>query len=127
MAANAAPKFNQPLSEPKPQSAPSKGANRQPRLATIKRVRFSPFEKLMLTIGTLVVTALLVLLVSTKITTNNRQEHLQNLQSTASSLSTSNSDQQQEIDEKTNSSNLKSVASKYSMSDVTNSTRNVSK
>ena len=127
MAANAAPKFNQPISEPKPQSAPSRQLKRTPRFAPLKRVRFSPFEKIMITVGTLVVTALLVLLVSTKITTNNRQEHLQNLQSTATSLSSSNSDQQQEIDEKTNSSNLKSMASKYSMSDVTNSTRNVSK
>lgn len=94
---------------------------------TFKPVAFSKFEYLLTTCCALVICAMMVTLVSSKISVNNSQRHLQDVQSKISQVNNSNISQQQEIGDATSQSSLQKIANKYNLKDSNTNVRNVNK
>lgn len=92
-----------------------------------KPVAFSKFEYLLTTCCALVICAMMVTLVSSKISVNNSQRHLQDVQSKISQVNNSNISQQQEIGDATSQSSLQKIANKYNLKDLNTNVRNVNK
>lgn len=91
------------------------------------KVHWSLFERLLVVVGGVVTLLLTVSLLSTKNTINNRQHHLQNLQTQISKAKSNNTSLQQEIDDLTSQANLKAAARKYGLSDKNSNVRNIDK
>lgn len=117
---NAARKLNIAQPQEKPLASQEPVNHFQP-------VAFSKFEIVLTTFCTLVICAMMVTLVSTKISVNAAQRHYQNVQTKISRVNNSNVSEQQEIDEKTSQSSLKKVAQKYNLKDSNINVRNVNK
>lgn len=92
-----------------------------------KPVAISKFEYLLTTCCALVICVMMITLVSAKISVNNSQRHLQNIQTKISQVNNSNISQQQEIGDATSQSNLQKVADKYKLKDSNTNVRNVNK
>ncbi len=93
----------------------------------VNKVSWSPFERLLVTIGSIISLCLVIILLSTKVTINNQQHHLQDLQGRISKVKNSNTSSQQEIAELTSQSHLKAAAHKYGLSDQNSNVRNINK
>lgn len=93
----------------------------------VQRVAWSPFERLLVGVGSIVTLCLIITLLSTKVTINNQQHHLQDLQTQISKTHSANTSSQQEIAELTSQGHLKTVAHKYGLSDKNSNVRNVNK
>lgn len=90
-------------------------------------VAFSKFEVMLTTICALAICAMMITLVSAKISVNTAQHHYQDLQTKISQVNNSNDSAQQEIDDMTSQSSLKKVAQKYNLKDSNTNVRNVNK
>lgn len=90
-------------------------------------VRWTRFERLLMVVGSAVTLLLIITLLSTKISINNRQHDLQDLQAKVSRVKSNNASDQQEISDLTSQSSLKKVAQKYGLSDKNSNVRNVNK
>ncbi|WP_295730165.1 cell division protein FtsL [uncultured Limosilactobacillus sp.] len=90
-------------------------------------VAISKFEYLLTGCCTLVICAMMISLVSAKISVNNAQRHLQNIQSQISKVNNSNISQQQEIGDLTSQDSLQKIAAKYHLNDSNTNVRNVNK
>lgn len=123
MVSNAA---RQLVEEQQPQQAPIKKAYQQPKISP-SPVRWSKFERILVVTGSLITLGLMISLLSTKISINNQQRHLQDTQTQITKAKSSNTSLQQEIAELTTQSHLKSVAHKYGLSDQNSNVRNVNK
>lgn len=88
-------------------------------------VAISKFETLLTICCALVICTMMITLISAKISVNNSQRHLQNVQTKISQVNNSNISQQQEIGEITSQSNLQKVAEKYNLKDSNTNVRNV--
>jgi cell division protein FtsL len=115
---NVARKLTQPRRVEQPQTRP---------MAQFKPVAISKFEYLLTTCCALVICAMMITLISAKISVNNSQRHLQNVQTKISRVNNSNISQQQEIGDITSQSNLQKVAQKYNLKDSNTNVRNVNK
>ncbi|MCH3927179.1 cell division protein FtsL [Limosilactobacillus sp.] len=93
--------------------------------ANPRAVGWSPFERLLVTVGGVVTLCLVIALLSTKVAINNQQHHLQDLQSQISKVKNANTSSQQEIAELTSQSHLKAAAHKYGLSDRNSNVRNI--
>ncbi|MBB1095245.1 cell division protein FtsL [Limosilactobacillus agrestis] len=123
MVSNAA---RQLVGEQQPQQAPRKKTYQQPQTSP-NPVRWSKFERFLVAVGSLVTLCLMISLLSTKISINNQQRHLQDTQTQIAKAKSSNTSLQQEIAELTTQSHLKSAAHKYGLSDKNSNVRNVNK
>ena len=123
MVSNAA---RQRVGEQQPQQAPRKKTYQQPQTSP-NPVRWSKFERFLVAVGSLVTLCLMISLLSTKISINNQQRHLQDTQTQIAKAKSSNTSLQQEIAELTTQSHLKSAAHKYGLSDKNSNVRNVNK
>lgn len=90
-------------------------------------VRWSRFERLMLVVGSAVTLLLIITLLSTKVSINNRQHELQDLQSRVARVKNNNASDRQEIADLTSQGSLKKIAQKYGLSDKNSNVRNVNK
>ncbi|HJF53584.1 MAG TPA: cell division protein FtsL [Limosilactobacillus coleohominis] len=102
----------------------------QPREATqpqFQPVAISKFEYLLTGCCAFVICAMMISLISAKISVNNSQRHLQNIQTQISKVNNSNISQQQEIGDLTSQSNLQKIAAKYNLNDSNTNVRNVNK
>lgn len=90
-------------------------------------VRWSKFERLLVAVGSLVTLVMMITLLSVKVSINNQQRHLQDLQSQITKIKSSNTSSQQEIAELTSQSHLKSAAHQYGLTDKNSNVRNVNK
>lgn len=123
MVSNAARK----LSEDQPQQLESQSQRQQyPRIKP-QAVRWSKFERLLVVVGSLVTLVMMITLLSVKVSINNQQRHLQDLQSQTTKIKSSNTSSQQEIAELTSQSHLKSAAHQYGLTDKNSNVRNVNK
>lgn len=93
----------------------------------VVKVAWSPFERLLMLVGSIVTLCLVITLLSTKVTMNSRQHHLQDLQNQITRVKNSNTSAHQEIAELTSQSNLKAAAHKYGLSDKISNVRNINK
>lgn len=123
MASNAA---RQLAGQEQPLQAPKKKVYQQPQLSP-SPVRWSKFERLLVVVGSLITLGLTLTLVTTKISINNQQRHLQDVQAQISKAKNNNTSLQQEIAELTSQSHLKSAAHKYGLTDKNSNVRNVNK
>ena len=123
MVSNAA---RQLAGEQQPQQAPRRKTYQQPKISS-SPVRWSKFERFLVAIGSLITLGLMISLLSTKISINNQQRHLQDTQTQITKAKSSNTSLQQEIAELTTKSHLKSAAHKYGLSDKNSNVRNVNK
>lgn len=99
----------------------------QVRTVSVTKVAWSPFERLLMLVGSIVTLFLVITLLSTKVTTNSRQHHLQDLQNQITRVKNSNTSTHQEIAELTSQSHLKAAAHKYGLSDKISNVRNINK
>ncbi|MBB1069335.1 cell division protein FtsL [Limosilactobacillus sp. RRLNB_1_1] len=109
-----------------PLQMPEKKTYRQPQISP-QPVRWSKFERFLVAAGSLITLVLMISLLSTKISINNQQRHLQDVQTQISKAKSSNTSSQQEIAELTSQSHLKSAAHKYGLTDKNSNVRNVNK
>lgn len=123
MVSNAA---RQLAGEQQPQQVPEKQVYRQPKVAP-SPVRWSKFERFLVVAGSLITLVLMISLLSTKVSINNQQRHLQDIQTQISKAKSNNTSSQQEIAELTSQSHLKSAAHKYGLTDKNSNVRNVNK
>ncbi|WP_137538413.1 cell division protein FtsL, partial [Escherichia coli] len=72
----------------------------QPQLAN-QPIRWSKFERLLMVVGSAITLLLIITLLSTKISTNTRQHHLQDLQAKVAQAKNNNASDQQEVDDLT--------------------------
>lgn len=112
--------------EQRPQQQEQQSSQQQVRLSP-QPVGWSKFERLLVAVGSLITLALMIGLLSTKVTINNQQRHLQNIQAQITKVKSNNTSSQQEIAELTSQSHLKSAANKYGLSDKNSNVRNVNK
>lgn len=105
-------KGEQPLQRPQP---------------VTRKVAWSPFERLLVGVGSIITLLMVITLLSTKVTINNQQHHLQDLQTKISKIKSANTSSQQEIAELTSQDHLKSVARKYGLSDKNSNVRDINK
>lgn len=103
-----------PVHKTLPQQAPTK-------------VTWSRFEKLLVTACGLVLTFMMVVLVSTKISLTNTQHQLQNINSKISKVNNQNTSSKQVISELTSQSHLEKVAKDNGLTLSDDSIRNVNK
>lgn len=103
------------------------GQTQRPLTVSSPKVAWSPFERSLLVLGGIVTLFLVITLLSTKVTMNNRQHHLQDLQNQITRVKSANTSARQEIAELTSQSNLKAAAHKYGLSDKISNVRNVNK
>ena len=102
----------------------------QPRQATqtqFQSVAISKFEYLLTGCCALVICAMMISLISAKISVNNSQRHLQNIPTQITNVNKSNISHQQELGELTSQSNLQKIAAKYNLNDSNTNVRNVNK
>lgn len=92
-----------------------------------QRVSWSPFERLLISVCSIVTLFLVITLLSAKVSINNQQHHLQDLQTKISKLNNANTSSQQEIAELTSQEHLKAAAQKYGLSDKNSNVRNINK
>lgn len=109
------------LREPE-QSRPDKYTEEEPNF---QPVQLSKFEYTLISCCTAVLCIMMISLISAKISVNNSQRHLQNIQTKISQVNNSNISQQQEIGDLTSQSNLKKIAKKYNLKDSSTNVRNV--
>lgn len=123
MVSNAA---RQLAGQEQPLQMPEKKTYRQPQTSP-QPVRWSKFERFLVAAGSLITLVLMISLLSTKISINNQQRHLQDVQTQISKAKSGNTSSQQEIAELTSQSHLKSAAHKYGLTDKNSNVRNVNK
>ncbi|WP_289576672.1 cell division protein FtsL [Limosilactobacillus pontis] len=99
----------------------------QPRPVSVSKVAWSPFERSLMIVGSIVTLFLIITLLSTKVTMNSRQHRLQDLQNQITRVKNANTSTHQEIAELTSQSNLKAAAHKYGLSDKISNVRNINK
>ena len=100
---------------------------KQPRPVSVSKVAWSPFERSLMFVGSIVTLFLVITLLSTKVTMNSRQHRLQDLQNQITRVNNANTSTHQEIAELTSQSNLKAAAHKYGLSVKISNVRNVNK
>ncbi len=110
------------LTETQPFQQPQRAAQPQ-----YQPVAISKFEYLLTGCCALVICAMMISLISAKISVNNSQRHLQNIQTQISKVNNSNISQQQEIGDLASQSNLQKIAAKYNLNDSNTNVRNVNK
>ncbi len=93
----------------------------------VAKVTWSPFERSLVLVGSIVTLFLVITLLSTKVTMNSRQHHLQDLQNQITRVKNSNTSAHQEIAELTSQTNLKAAAHKYGLTDKISNVRNIDK
>lgn len=93
----------------------------------VAKVAWSPFERSLVLVGSIVTLFLVITLLSTKVTMNSRQHHLQDLQNQITRVKNSNTSAHQEIAELTSQTNLKAAAHKYGLTDKISNVRNIDK
>lgn len=119
MGSNTAQKLTNERSE-------SEQPRHQPQVAN-QQVPWSLFERLLVSVCSIVTLFLVITLLSTKVSINNQQHHLQDIQTKISKLSNANTSSQQEIAELTSQEHLKAAAQKYGLSDKNSNVRNINK
>lgn len=97
----------------------------KPQTVSVPKVAWSPFERLLILVGSIATLFLVITLLSTKVTMNNRQHHLQDLQNQITRVKNSNTSARQEIAELTSQTNLKAAAHKYGLTDKISNVRNI--
>lgn len=104
----------------------------------VKQVRQTPLvrqqpkgwnrlERALMVVGGAISLLLIITLLSTKISINNRQHDLQDLQARVSRVKNSNSSDRQEIAALTSQASLKRAAHKYGLSDKNSNVRNINR
>lgn len=91
------------------------------------KVPLSMVERLAIVIGGLVVVALMIALVSAKISVGNSQRHLQSINTEITNFKTHNADLKQEIGTLNSSDRLQQFAQKHGLTFNEQSVRNISK
>lgn len=108
-----------------PEQTPDEVATQQVHVAT--KLQISPFEKLLIVSGSVILTVLMLLVVSSKIALSNAQHQLQHVDTQIVNVRNDNTNLNQQIGELQSSSRLEKVAKQGNMSLKNANIRNVTK
>lgn len=108
-----------------PEQTPDEVATQQVHVAT--KLQISPFEKLLIVSGSIILTVLMLLVVSSKIALSNAQHQLQHVDTQIVNVRNDNTNLNQQIGELQSSSRLEKVAKQGNMSLKNANIRNVTK
>jgi cell division protein FtsL len=108
-----------------PEQTPEEVVSRNVRAA--ERLKLSAFEKLLIVSGSVILTVLMLLVVSSKIALSNAQHQLQHVDSQIVNVQNDNTNLKQQIGELQSSSRLEKVAKQGNMSLKNANIRNVTK
>ncbi|MBU9788276.1 cell division protein FtsL [Lentilactobacillus sp. IMAU92037] len=108
-----------------PEQTPDEVVTKQVRVAT--KLKISPFEKLLIVSGSVILTVLMLLVVSSKIALSNAQHQLQHVDTQIVNVRNDNTNLNQQIGELQSSSRLEKVAKQGNMSLKNANIRNVTK
>ncbi|GEO66138.1 cell division protein FtsL [Levilactobacillus spicheri] len=105
------PQRRQHIAHPQPQVRPTPQGQPQRQ-----KLPLSKFEKCLLTVGGLILAAMMVCVVSSKIAMNNAQHQLQSITQTTTTYQNRNTNTQQQINELQSRSRLDKIAQKQGLS-----------
>lgn len=108
-----------------PEQTPDEVVTKQVHVAT--KLQISPFEKLLIVSGSVILTVLMLLVVSSKIALSNAQHQLQHVDTQIVNVRNDNTNLNQQIGELQSSSRLEKVAKQGNMSLKNANIRNVTK